>query len=118
MYPFTKKSISKLASTGKISPEKVRVFLNKYKKLYEDKVGKLDFNLDKVLKNHDDFPKDSYYTDKNFITTVGTVGASVLSCNIVTPLIRNAMASRVQKTYIENKNNMQSPVNYSSNMKI
>ena len=44
---------------------------------------------------------------------MGTVGASVLSCNIVTPLIRNATASRVQKNYIDmNKN---ATYNYSAN---
>ena len=122
---FTKKAIAKLASTGKIAPQKVRDFLNQNKDLYKDKVGKVDFDLDEVLKNNSKFPDNSYYTYKNFVTTVGTVGAGVLSSNIVTPLLRNAMASKVQKSCNEIKNN-QKPnnnpynrnINYSGNMKV
>ena len=118
---MAKKFISKLASTGKFAPQKVRDYLRKNNDLYKDKVGKWDFDLDKVLETDKlNFPKDSYYTYKNYITTLGTVGASILSCNIVTPIIRNSMASRVQKQYIENQNN--TPKTYNTypkgNMKI
>ena len=103
---LTKKYISKMATTGKIAPESVRKFLNS-KPIYKNKVGKLDFNLDEALAKN---PADSklletYKSHKNFVTTMGTIGASILSCNIVTPLIRNATASRVQKTYIDMKQN-------------
>ena len=98
----TKKIISKMASTGKIAPTKVREFLNK-NKVYGDKVGKLDLDLDEVLKNEPKFPKDSYYSYKNYATTLGTVGASILSSNIVTPILRNAAASDVQKKYLNNR---------------
>ena len=108
-----KKMIAKMASTGKVAPAKVRQYLNKHKDLYADKVGKIDFDLDEVLKKSADFPKDSYYTYKNFITTVGTVGASVLSSNIITPVVRNYMASDVQKNLLGRK-----PANYSNGMKI
>ena len=99
----TKKGIEKMASTGKIATKSVRDFLNK-NSIYRDKVGKLDFNLDKVLPENSEIKK-SYDSYKNFVTTMGTIGASVLSCNIVTPIIRNATASRVQKNYIDMKNN-------------
>jgi len=95
-----KKIISKLASTGKIAPQNVRDFLNKNKDLYGDKVGKLSLDLDKVLENSPKFPKESYYSYKNYVTTLGTVGASILSTNIITPVIRNAMASDMQKKYL------------------
>lgn len=98
----TKKIISKMASTGKIAPTKVREFLNK-NKVYGDKVGKLSLDLDEVLKNESKFPKESYYTYKNFATTVGTVGASILSSNIITPVLRNTMASDIQKKYLNNR---------------
>ena len=98
----TKKIISKMASTGKIAPTKVREFLNK-NKVYGDQVGKLSLDLDEVLKNESKFPKDSYYTYKNFATTVGTVGASILSSNIITPVLRNTMASDIQKKYLNNR---------------
>ena len=99
----TKKLISKMASTGKIAPQSVRKFLDKNKALYGDKVGKLSLDLDEVLKNEPKFPKESYYSYKNLVTTVGTVGASVLSSNIVTPIIRNSIASNVYKSYMNNR---------------
>lgn len=98
-----KKSISKCFSTGKFAPEKVRNFLNKNKDLYGKKVGKLDFDLDEVLKQDKLFPRDEYWACKNFGTTMATVGAGILSSNIITPIVRNQMASKMQKKYIDNK---------------
>ena len=101
-----KKGIEKLVKTGKILPESVRTYLEKNKDLYKDKIGKFDFNLDKVLKNNEaNAPYETYKTYKNFVTTMGTVGASVLACNVITPVLRNKTASNVQKNYIEIKNN-------------
>ena len=108
-----KKGISKLASTGKIAPESVRKFLNNNKQLYGDKVGKLDFNLDTVLKQNSQFPKESYYAYKNYATTLGTVGASVLASNIVTPILRNTIAADIQKKYLNN-----SAISTNNNLKI
>lgn len=116
---LTKKCISKMASTGKITSKTVREFLNKPE--YKDKAGKLDFNLDEVLNNKPELAKinESYESYKNFVTTMGTVGASVLSCNIVTPLIRNFTASNVQKTYIDMQKNPHLYQNYGTDsMKI
>ena len=96
-----KKGVSKLVSTGKFAPESVRNYLNK--SAYKDKVGKLDLDLDKVLKNTS--VENSYTSYKNFVTTIGTIIASVISCNIITPFVRNKTASRVQKSYIDMKNN-------------
>ena len=117
---LTKVCIKKMASTGKIAPQTVRDFLNKNKDLYKDKVGKIDFNLDEVLSkmpDHKDVYK-SYKSYENFAATMGTIGASVLSCNIITPLIRNKTASRVQQRYIDMKNNPTAYYNNSGNMKI
>ena len=50
-----KRSVSKMFSTGKIAPQGVRTYLNNHKKLYGDKVGKLDFDIDKVFKGKNDF---------------------------------------------------------------
>jgi len=99
----TKKLISKLASTGKIAPSKVRLFLDKNKNLYGNNTGKLSLDLDEVLKNEPKFPKDSYYAYKNYATTMGTIGASIFSTNIVTPIVRNYMASDMQKKYLNNR---------------
>ena len=110
-----KKIISKLASTGKIAPDKVRQFLNKNKDSYGDKVGKLSLDLDEVIKQNPKFPKESYYSYKNYVTTMGTLGASILASNIVTPVIRNSMASDMQKKYL---NKRPQPRQTSGNMKI
>ena len=110
-----KKIISKLASTGKIAPTSVRAFLNKNKDLYGDKVGKLSLDLDEVIKQNPKFPKESYYTYKNYVTTMGTIGASILSSNIVTPILRNSMASDMQKKYLDKR---PQPLPASGNMKI
>lgn len=95
-----KKMTAKLFSTGKFAPKTVRAYLEKNKDLYAKKIGKLDFDLDEVLKTHNDFPKNQYYACKNFGTTLATVGAGIVSSNIVTPIIRNSMASKMQKNYI------------------
>ena len=95
-----KKMTAKLFSTGKFAPKAVRSYLEKNKDLYANKIGKLDFDLDEVLKTHKDFPKDQYYACKNFGTTLATVGAGIVSSNIVTPVIRNNMASKMQQNYI------------------
>ena len=117
---FTKLCIKKMAKTGKIAPQKVRDFLNKNKDLYKDKIGKIDFNLDEVLASKPEYKEyyDSYKSYENFTAAMGTIGASILSCNIVTPLIRNKTASRVQQTYIDMKNNPTAYQNNSGNMRI
>ena len=102
---IAKRWIEKMASTGKIAPLSVRNYINRHPEL-KSEIGKFDFNLESVLPKNI-FAYNSYKAHKNFVTTMGTLGASVLSCNIVTPLIRNATASRVQKTYIDLKNNPQ-----------
>lgn len=107
----TKRMIAKMCSTGKIAPQNVRNFLNKNKELYGDKVGKLSLDLDKVLAKEPEYLQHSYNTYKNHVTTLGTVGASILATNIVTPIIRNSGASSIQKYY----NNRTQP---SGNMKI
>ena len=98
-----KRSVSKLFSTGKFAPTSVRNYLKKHKDLYGKKVGKLDFDLDEVLKQDRFFPKNEYWTCKNFGTSIATVGAGILSSNIITPIVRNEMASKMQKNYINNK---------------
>lgn len=102
----TKKCIAKMATTGKIAPKSVREFLNN-NSLYKKQVGKLDFNLDDVLKKYPENKElyENYKSYKNFATTMGTIGASILSCNIITPIVRNYTASKVQNTYKDIKKN-------------
>lgn len=96
----TKTTVSNMFATGKFAPKSVREYLQKNQKLYADKIGKLDFNLEEVLRKNKPELVDKFLTYKNFGTTVATVGAGIIAANIVTPLIRNKMASKFQKTYI------------------
>ena len=107
----TKKTVSKLFRTGKFAPKSLRDHFEKNSDIYKNKIGKLDFDLDKIKKVDKDLPVDAYHKCKNVATTVATVAAGVLSSNIITPIIRNAMASRVQNRYIvkNHKNELSKP---------
>ena len=123
----TKKTVSKLFSTGKFAPQSVRDFFNKNKNLYGDRIGKVDFDIDEVIKVTKNFPKENYWTVKNYFTTLATVGAGIVSSNVVTPIVRNKMASKMQKNYLQmNKKDLdnqtqptfKSSVYFSNGMKI
>lgn len=107
--------VSKLFSTGKFAPKKVRQYLMQNKDIYANKIGKLDFDLGKELKNKPVF--NEYNKCKRFGEIVTTVGAGVVASNIVTPIIRNRMASNMQKNYISKKQN-EYPSVYVQGMKI
>lgn len=115
-----KKGLNKLVETGKILPKSVRLYLDKNKDLYKDKIGKIDFRIDDILaKDKANAPIKTYKTYKNYVATVGTVGASILACNIATPLIRNNAAAKIQQTYVDLTNNPQLYFqNLNSNLKI
>ena len=101
----TKATVAKLFSTGKFASGKVREFLNKNKALYADKIGKINFDLDEIRKVNHKFPTKEYFATKNYYTTLATVGAGIVSSNIVTPILRNKMASKMHKNYVEVKKN-------------
>ena len=86
-----KKLAQKLFSTGKLAPKSVRTFLDKNKELYSKKIGNI-------------LPTEQYWAYKNFGTTLATVGAGVVASNVVTPILRNKMASNAQKKYINTYN--------------
>lgn len=98
----TKKVVHKLFTTGKFAPSSVRKFLSDNKDFFKDKVGKLNFNvLDEAKLLNKPFPEVEYHAAKDFGTTLATVCAGVVASNIVTPNIRNIMASGMQKKYIQ-----------------
>lgn len=103
------KILKKLVTTGKFAPQSVRQYLSKNDALNK-KAAKLDLDLDKVMESDSKFPVDAYIANKNFITTVGTIGAGIVSTSIVTPLLRNTFASTVQKRYINNKKAEKNPL--------
>lgn len=116
---MTKRTVAKMFSTGKFAPRSVRNYLDARKDLYGHRIGKADFDLDTVLKQDTvNFPKEQYYGCKNFGTTLATISAGVVSSNILTPIIRNNMASKAQQRYIDYKKNTPYPSNTSTGMKI
>lgn len=113
---LTKNTVKKMFTTGKFAPESVNKFLKNHK-IYTDKIGKVDFNIDKIS----DMPetvKSSYKACKNFGTTVATIGAGIVASNVITPVIRNKSAARAQKKYIDYKKTSPYSNTYSTGMKI
>ena len=102
---LAQKSVAKLFSTGKFAPEKVRAYMKKFPEKYANNVGKVGFDLDKAFANDSKFPKEAYYICKNFYTALATVSAGVVSSNIVTPIVRNNMASKMQKNLMASNEN-------------
>ena len=102
-----KKSVSKLFSTGKFKTESTKKFIESNKELFKDNIGKFDFNILNLLPDNSKVQKN-YKIAKSFAETTATVGAGIISSNILTPIIRNNMASKMQKNYI---NYTQSDVN-------
>ena len=95
---------SKLVTTGKIAPKNIRTYLEQSP--FKDKVGKSNFNIEKDLNCLSSFNehRPQYEAFKNIFTTAGTVGASVLSSNIITPVVRNNLAAFSHNTIIANAN--------------
>ena len=90
----------KLVNTGKWLPAKVKNFLTE--NAVKD-VGKSSFN---VLKhgNLTDKLKLDFNEFRNGIDVIATTAGSILSCNIVTPLVRNEIAAHRQKASIAKMN--------------
>ena len=95
-----KYGMTQLYKTGKIAPKLVRDFLQKNSYAYRDKIGKIGFNLDNILKPGTEV-FNSYNIHKSLGTTAATVGASIFATNVVTPILRNNMASKAQKNFME-----------------
>lgn len=88
----------KLVSTGKISNPTLRKFFQE-KGITKSHVGKLAFDVTK----YPGFEKvaDSYQSLKGGVDFIGTTVGSVLSCNIITPILRNKLAAKIQKNSID-----------------
>lgn len=84
---------SKLVSTGKLTTKNIKNALSK-----EDlkRIGNLDFNIGKLSK-----VPEGYKPFKNGVDVVASTIGSIISCNIVTPILRNKYASKRQKQTLE-----------------
>lgn len=93
---------SKLVSTGKLRTKNIKEFIEKNS--LTERVGKLDFDIanpatyGKNAKAVDFQPlSDHYKSFKNGVDVITSIAGSVISCNIVTPIIRNEYAAKRQK---------------------
>ncbi len=103
---------SKLVKTGKWLPGVVRDALDKSD--VADKVGKKGFDVLKDGKLTTELA-DIYKKFDAGIDVIATTIGSILSCNIVTPIVRNEIAANRQKSGIARMNK---DINMSSNVKL
>ena len=91
----------KLVTTGKILPKSIKKYMENSP--FKHSYGKSSFNMEKDLTPLVSFEpyKKTYNAFKNIFTTGSTIGATVLSCNIVTPLLRNELASISHNTIVK-----------------
>ncbi len=89
---------SKLVSTGKLTTKPIKEFLTKQGVTSSEHIGKLGFNIENMA-NFQDI-KGEYKAFKNGVDVVASTAGSILSCNIVTPVLRNEYASKQQKKAI------------------
>lgn len=91
---------SKLVQSGKLVTKPIKNFLNE--KQLCSQVGKIDFDITK----QPGFDKisDDYKTFKNGVDVIFSTVGSIISCNIITPVLRNRYAARKQKEILAKKN--------------
>jgi len=99
---MTKKTVLTLFKTGKWGTKSVKEFLNSKPELAK-RIGNLDFDVEKYLT--DKTLLNNYNSCKALGTTVATIVAGIVSSSIITPIIRNNLASKRQKQYIANMHN-------------
>lgn len=104
----------KLVSTGKWSNQTIRNFVeesgNKIK-MGAQKMGDFKTNLPKTFEGNEEF-YTAYEPFKNGIDMIATTIGSVVSCNVVTPFIRNSIGAKQQKQSLakENVKKEQTPI--------
>ena len=90
----------KLVTTGKIIPANLKKYLTK--KNFADKIGHFDFDISKVKLTGK--AKSGYEAFKLGMGVISMNIGSVISCNIVTPFLRNKYASQRQQANIAKLN--------------
>ena len=99
---------SRLVSSGRLASPKIRQFLTDSGINIKTKKGwkvlpNFDFSKFNIenMTNFDKI-KDEYKSFKNGVDVIGMTAGSILSCNIITPILRNKYAtSRQKKTLAE-----------------
>lgn len=93
---------SKLVSTGKLTTKPIKEGLLKLGIRPAD-IGKANFNIDNIP-----HVKKDYKPFKNGVDVIASTIGSIISCNIVTPILRNKYASVKQKQAIAYMNDNKS----------
>jgi hypothetical protein len=113
---------SKLANTGKWSTKAIREFVAKHP--VQDgkaiKLGDMQTNLSKTFKENKEFHK-SFDMFKGGMEMMASTVGSVVSCNLVTPVIRNSWGAKEQKKSIKKEQQLKTQALYqtkSGSMKI
>lgn len=88
---------SKAVLNGKIANKAIKGYLQKNK--LTDKIGNIDFDIKKTTNFNE--VKDEFISFKNGVDVLASTAGSVLSCNIVTPILRNEYAAERQKSMNE-----------------
>lgn len=94
-----KRLASKLVKTGKLTTNGIKKSLLE-QGIDKSKIGKLDFDIGKL----ENVP-EGYKPFKNGVDVIASTIGSILSCNIITPVIRNQYASKRQKEIVAKMNN-------------
>lgn len=89
---------SKLVSTGKLTTPAIKEFLQKNNINSKDQLGNINFDIAK-LPNFGEI-KDKYIPFKNGVDVAAMTVGSVLSCNIITPILRNKFAAKRQRVLL------------------
>lgn len=83
---------SKAVLNGKIANKAIKGYLEKNK--LTGNIGKVDFNIKKTANFAD--VKEDFNAFKNGVDVLASTAGSILSCNIVTPILRNEYAAKKQ----------------------
>ena len=87
-----KKFANKLVKTGKIIPKALRSQIVRHGDA--DKIGSFDFNIRKLPYFQSANMEKTYNSFHNFMSTSAAVVGGIISSNIVTPILRNRLASK------------------------
>lgn len=94
---------SKLVSTGKLATPKIRKFIETHH--LTDDIGKLTTDIQKGMSGD---IKTHYTEFKNGVDVISSTAGSILSCNIITPILRNHYAAKKQKEILDKKSAIKS----------
>jgi len=89
---------SKLVSTGKLVTPKIQKYIKEHNLTNE--IGKISTDIKKGMTGD----IREHYTDfKNGVDVITSTAGSILSCNIITPVLRNEYAANKQKEILARK---------------